>query len=75
VALIADGYGFVSLFEILHRRPLAFHTVLLLLALSFGMLIARPEKGLMALATSNSIGGVMVRRLLPAAVGIPVAVG
>ena len=75
LALIAYAFSFVSVFDIPNRRPLAFHTVLLLLAASFGILIARPHHGLMSVAASNSVGGVMVRRMLPAAVGIPVLVG
>jgi signal transduction histidine kinase len=75
LALVAFVFSFVSVFEIANRRPLAFHTVLLLLALAFGILIARPRRGLMALATDPGVVGVMVRRLVPAAVGIPVVVG
>ena len=75
LALVAYLFSFVSIFEITNRRPLAFHTVLLLLALAFGILMARPRRGLMSLATDPGVVGVMVRRLLPAAVGIPVVVG
>jgi signal transduction histidine kinase len=75
LALIAYVFSFVSVFDIANRRPLAFHTVLLLLAFSFGILAARPRRGLMQLATGNSIAGVMTRRMLPAAVGVPVLLG
>ena len=75
LALIAYVFSFVSIFNIPNRRPLAFHTVLLLLAFSFGILAARPRRGLMQLATDTSVAGVMLRRMLPAAVGIPVLVG
>ena len=75
LALVAYNYGFVSLFQLPVRRPLAVHTLFAFLALSFGILMSRPHGGLMPLALSNSVGGVMVRRLLPAAVGIPALVG
>jgi signal transduction histidine kinase len=75
LALIAYSFSFVSFFEIPNRRPLAFHTVFLLLALSFGILAARPRRGLMSLATSNSASGAMARRMLPAAVVIPAFIG
>jgi signal transduction histidine kinase len=75
LALIAYSFSFVSFFRIASRRALAFHTVLLLLVFSFGILAARPRRGLMLLATSNSVGGAIVRRMLPAAVGIPVLAG
>lgn len=75
LALIAYSYSFVSVFDISSRRPLAFHSVLLLLALSFGILAARPGRGLMSLVTSPRMSGMMMRRMLPAAVGIPVLMG
>jgi signal transduction histidine kinase len=75
LALVAYVFSFVSFLEIANRRPLAFHTVLMLLALAFGILMARPRRGLMSFATDRGVVGVMVRRLLPAAIGIPVVVG
>jgi signal transduction histidine kinase len=76
LALIAYTYGAFSLSAALRPRPLAFHSVLLLLALSVAVLIARADAGgLAGLAVSDSAGGVTVRRLLPAAVAIPAVVG
>jgi signal transduction histidine kinase len=75
LALVAYGYGFMSVVQSTFRRPLAIHTLLTLLALSVGILTARPQRGLMALLLSDRIDGVMVRRLLPAAIGLPVLVG
>lgn len=43
--------------------------------LAAGILAARPWKGLFALLASNGPGGVMARKLLPAAVAIPLIVG
>ena len=75
LALFGYAYHFVSFFAVPKRRPLAFHTVVLLLLFSLGLLFARPRRGLMRLATNDSVGGVMVRRMLPAAVGVPVLAG
>jgi signal transduction histidine kinase len=75
LALIAFGYGSISFVQSVTPRPLAFHTLLTFSALSFGILAARPHRGLMALAMSKNATGLMVRRLLPAAVGIPALVG
>jgi signal transduction histidine kinase len=75
LALVAYGYGFVSLFQTPVRRPLAIHTLAAFLSLSFGILMSRRHVGLMSLATSFDSGGVMLRRLLPAAVLIPGLVG
>jgi signal transduction histidine kinase len=75
LAVIAYSYGFVSIVQNVGPRPLAFHSLLALLLLSAGILAARPNRGLMVLATNASLGGVMVRRLLPIAVGVGIFLG
>ena len=75
LAFIAYTYGFISFFDVPTRRPLAFHTVLVLLGLAVGVLHARPERGLMRLATSPRSAGVMLRRLMPASVLVPALTG
>ena len=75
LALFGYALNTVSFFEVPRRRPLAFHTVVLMLLFSFGLLTARPRRGLMRLATGDSVGGVMVRRMLPAALGVPALCG
>jgi signal transduction histidine kinase len=75
LALIGYGYNFVSFFDIPRRRPLAFHTVFLMLAFAFALLASRPRSGFMRLVTSRSVGGVMTRRMLPAAFGVPILAG
>jgi signal transduction histidine kinase len=75
LALIAYTYTLVAQFGVESPRPLAFQTVLLIAALGVGVLFARPEAGLMQLATSRGVTGVMLRRLMPAAIGIPVVAG
>src|SRR5262245_678888 len=44
-------------------------------ALSFGVVCARPGSGLVSLLTSESAGGHMARRLLPAAIIVPMGLG
>jgi signal transduction histidine kinase len=75
LALVANAFSNLSFFASLIRRPLAFHTVLLMVAFSFALLAARPRAGLMSLLASDTVAGVLVRRMLPAVVGIPVVVG
>ena len=75
LALVAFSFSSVSFVSTVRMRPLAFHTVFLLLGLSFAIFAARPRSGLMALATSDSAAGVLVRRMVPAVAAIPVAVG
>lgn len=75
LALVAYAFGNVSVLSTVKTRPLAFHTVFLLLGLSFAVFAARPHSGLMALATSDSVAGVLVRRMVPAIAVIPVILG
>lgn len=46
-------------------------TLLVLTALSVGVICARPRNGIMALLTSQSAGGRLARRLAPAAILVP----
>jgi PAS domain S-box-containing protein len=54
---------------------MALHTALTFVVLSVGLLCARPNRGLMSVVTSDSMGGTVARRLLPATVLIPIVVG
>jgi signal transduction histidine kinase len=74
-AVVAYTFATVSIFGTVNHRPLAFHTLLLMMAFSFGLLAARPRTGLMSLVTSDTVAGVLVRRLLPAVIGIPIVAG
>jgi len=66
---VAGGYGIVS------RGSVAFHTLIAFFLLCLGILLARPDRGIMANLSSDSIGGALTRRLLPAAFLLPVLVG
>jgi signal transduction histidine kinase len=48
---------------------------LVIFFLSTGILSARPDRGIMAKISSNSFGGLMARRLLPATLLIPLLLG
>src|SRR6185369_560226 len=54
---------------------MAVHTALLILLLSAAMLSLRPDVGIAALLASDGVGGAMLRRLLPAAVVVPLVAG
>ncbi|HXU35254.1 MAG TPA: ATP-binding protein [Blastocatellia bacterium] len=68
-------YGASSLYNILPHVGIALHSTVTFIVLCFGVLSARPEQGFMAVLTSRSVAGVMLRRLLPAAVCLPILVG
>ena len=53
----------------------ALPTALGLILVSLGVIFARTGNGLSALLVSSSVGGTLVRRLLPAAICIPISIG
>ena len=84
----AAAAGFAALLELadyLYRISLLYAidvhtgmslpTILAFLALSLGLLEADPGRGLLASARSPGAGGLMLRRLLPTAVALPVGLG
>ena len=70
-ALLGHAYG-VALYTIPAYRftRVGAHTALALTVLCLGVLASRPRGGVMALFMSESAGGYMARRVLPAAVGV-----
>jgi PAS domain S-box-containing protein len=54
---------------------MAMHTALLFLLLAAGTLTLRPDVGIAALLASNGVGGGIARRLLPAAIVVPLVAG
>src|SRR5215204_3644268 len=65
-------YGVDKLYGNTSYIPIAAMTFVVL---SAGVLCARPERGLMAVVTSRNMGGVVARRLLPAAILVPLVLG
>jgi len=73
--LIGYIYGIDNFAGIAFYTGMAVHTSSGLLMLSIAMLCARPQQGIMALISSEEIGGILARRLLPAAVLVPLLLG
>jgi two-component system, LuxR family, sensor kinase FixL len=71
LALVGYVYGVSSLYQIEPYSSMALHTALLLVILTVGVLAASPEHPFVEVFTSNLMGGVIVRRLLLAAIIIP----
>jgi signal transduction histidine kinase len=75
LAIVGYAYGVTSFYGVTSYIPMALHTALTFVVLSAGLLCLRPDRGLMTIVTSDSAGGVVVRRLLPAAILVQIAVG
>ncbi|AMV38421.1 response regulator [Planctomyces sp. SH-PL62] len=75
LALIGYVYSATSLMGVRQFIPMALNTAIAFAILSIGILHARPEAGMMRVVTSAGAGGIMARRLLPAAILIPAIVG
>ena len=75
LAIVGYAYGVTSFYGVTSYIPMALHTALTFVVLSAGLLCRRPDHGLMRIFTSDSAGGVVVRRLLPAAILVQIAVG
>src|SRR5258706_6192752 len=75
MALIGYAYGVPSLYHFFPYSSMAIHTAFAFSILCMGILFAHPEQGLMKIFSSDNLGGVMVRRLMPAAIVIPFLLG
>lgn len=73
--LVGQLYGVDNFFGAASPVPMAVHTAIALLILLTGVLLLRSDRGLMAIVTSRAPGGIMARRLLPAAFCVPVILG
>jgi PAS domain S-box-containing protein len=74
-AFIGYVYGVESLYGPGSTNGMALHAAVCFLLLSAGVLLTRQDHGLLVIVTSDAAGGVMARRLLPAAIVIPFALG
>jgi len=75
VALLGYAYGAPIVSGLSTHAKMAFSTALSIALLSAGILFARPDRGIMAVVISDSVGGGMARRFLPAAIGVLVGLG
>lgn len=75
LTLVGYLYGASSLYNILPHIAIALHTTATFMVVCLGVLLARPDRGLVATLLSRSVAGVMLRRLLPAAVCLPIVIG
>jgi len=75
VGLFGFTYSVKFFFGVTQYVRMTLGTALAFVALGLGSLFAEPERGVMATVVSDSAGGVMARRLYPAAIAIPILLG
>jgi len=76
VPLAGYLYGASSLFEVLPFSTVALFTAGTFVVLCLGILVScGGEHGVVGLLTSQGAGGILVRRLLPAAILVPLLIG
>lgn len=74
IAVMGYAYG-PSSYGVAHALGMSINTAGALVLLNLGILAARPGRGLTGVVLGSSAGGVMLRRLLPAGVAIPLGLG
>ena len=75
VAVIGYLYNITSLYKIGIYASVALHAAITSILLSLGVLLARPKNELLSTFTNNDPAGILARRLLPVAIGIPIVLG
>jgi signal transduction histidine kinase len=74
-AILGYMYGVRGLYSFGPLTGMAFLTGITLCALSVGILFTRPDRGAVSLIAGADSSGVMARRLLPAALIVPISLG
>ncbi len=75
VACLGYLLGVPSLYEIRACSSMALHTALLFALMGLAVIAARPRSGLMSAVTSEYTGGMLVRRVLPFVLAVPILFG
>jgi len=76
LALLGYLYQIPFLYRGTHRPwSISVHAAVTFLALSVGIMLARPERGWFDILSSASSAGVTARRLIPLAIAIPILLG
>jgi hypothetical protein len=75
LALLGYASGVTSLYGLSRLTQMAVPTAIAILALAIGIACARPTRGMMQLFVAETAGGAVARRLVPAAVAVPLVLG
>jgi len=75
LALVGYVYGAYQTYALTYHRSMALHEAGALVIFSAAVLFARPQSGYVLTMTGQGHVGILVRRLLPWAVGVPFLLG
>jgi PAS domain S-box-containing protein len=75
LALTGYIFGVAVFYRFTKFGPMALNTAVAFLLLSLGVLFVRPGRGVMRVLLTDTTGGPMIRRLLPTAMLVPLALG
>jgi hypothetical protein len=75
VSLLGYVYDVAEMYGVRDYKPMALPTAVSFFTLGLGILCARPDRGIVSVITRDDAGGVLARRLLPAAIVIPAVLG
>jgi len=68
-------YGAAEFYRLPNITAVAWPTIVALMALGFGLMLADRESGPMALVLSREAGGRLLRKMIPATILVPLALG
>ncbi len=68
-------YGIKNLYALSAYTSMAFHTSCGVLALSMGIALSRPARGIVKVLSRDNLGGVLARRFFPLSILLPLLVG
>jgi len=74
-ALVGYCYGVPLLYGVASYTQMALQSAIMLMLMALSIFFVEPDKGAAVLLTSTSAGGIMARRLLPAAILAPLIFG
>ncbi len=75
LSLVGYVYGVTALYGLASYTQMALNTAVMFIVLGVGVISARPDREPIAALFSGTVGGAVLRRLLPAAIGIPLVLG
>jgi signal transduction histidine kinase/DNA-binding response OmpR family regulator/HPt (histidine-containing phosphotransfer) domain-containing protein len=74
-SLLGYAYDVNAMYAVGEHKPMSLATAISIFALGVGVLCARPEQGFTSVLIGDGAGGILARRILPAAILIPTALG